>query len=603
MQIVRDRAGTGTAPIRACVLTAAAVAALVMAAAAGPAGAALDAPQNLQAAVMSQTAVQLTWTSSNPSGLEDSYVVERSRYATTAFTAVAEIPATTTSYQDTGLASGTTYYYRVYARTKKGDTAYSNIASATTPGTPPSAPSSLNATAVSSGQIELTWRDNSSNESGFRIERSFYATSGFTQIAVVGANVKSYSNTGLPSSTTYYYRVRAYNSYGASAYSNTAGATTQSTLSLPAAPSDLRATAVSSTQINLTWQDNSTNESGFRIERSHYATSGFTQIAVVGANVTSYANTGLASSTTYYYRVRAYNAYGNSAYSNTASATTSVVMLTPPDAPSGLSAVGGAGRIDLTWVDNSDNETNFDLWRLPSAGAWVNIEHPGANVRSYSDFDVEPGLTYWYVVRAENGAGVSGWSNVASATATATQPQPPAAPYGLSATAVSSSEITLWWSDNSANEAGFRIERSFYPTSGFVQIATVPANVTAYQNFGLAGNTTYYYRVRAYNAYGNSAYSNTAWATTLIVPPAAPSNLRATAASTNRIDLTWTDNSNYEIGFKVERSPSASSGFVQVATVAANVSVYQDTGLSPSTTYYYRVRAYNAYGNSTYSNT
>jgi hypothetical protein len=78
---------------------------------------------------------------------------------------------------------------------------------------------------------------------------------------------------------------------------------------------------VSSSQINLSWTDNSNNETGFKVERSTDGTT-FTQIATVGANVTMYVNTGLSPLTRYYYRVRAYNTGGNSAYSNIASAKT-----------------------------------------------------------------------------------------------------------------------------------------------------------------------------------------------------------------------------------------------------------------------------------------
>ena len=94
-----------------------------------------------------------------------------------------------------------------------------------------------------------------------------------------------------------------------------------------------------------------------------------------------------------------------------------------------------------------------------------------------------------------------------------TQVAPPAAPTGLTATAVSRSQIDLAWSDSSGNEAGFRIERSTNGTT-FAEIGTVGANVTAYQSTGLSANKTYYYRVRAYNAGGHSAYSNTAKAKT-----------------------------------------------------------------------------------------
>ena len=94
-----------------------------------------------------------------------------------------------------------------------------------TPTPTPAAPTSLTATAASSRQINLAWVDNSSNESGFKIEQSTNGTT-FTQVGTVAANIKNYSSTGLNPSTKYYYRVRAYNSGGNSGYSNIANATT-----------------------------------------------------------------------------------------------------------------------------------------------------------------------------------------------------------------------------------------------------------------------------------------------------------------------------------------------------------------------------------------
>ena len=93
--------------------------------------------------------------------------------------------------------------------------------------------------------------------------------------------------------------------------------------SIPAAPTNLVATAASRSQINLTWTDNAANETGFRIERCKGATcTNFALIATVGANVTTYSNTRLNASTTYRYRVYAYNTSGSSGYSNIAFATT-----------------------------------------------------------------------------------------------------------------------------------------------------------------------------------------------------------------------------------------------------------------------------------------
>lgn len=190
--------------------------------------------------------------------------------------------------------------------------------------TPPAAPANLTATAASSSQVNLSWIDSDSSEQGFKIERCTGAgCSDFAQVATVAANVTSYANTGLLASTSYSYRVRAYNGAGDSDYSNTAEATTPAAPAIPAAPTNLTATTVSKSQINLAWTDNASNEDGFRIQRCKGSTcTNFAQIAVVGPNVTTYANTGLSKSTTYRYRVLAYNASGSSAYTNIASATT-----------------------------------------------------------------------------------------------------------------------------------------------------------------------------------------------------------------------------------------------------------------------------------------
>jgi hypothetical protein len=190
--------------------------------------------------------------------------------------------------------------------------------------TPPAAPTDLTASAVSSSQINLTWTDHSNNETGFKIERcTGQGCNTFEQIATVGYNVTSYSNTNLLASTTYKYRVRAYNSSGDSDPSNEASAATPAAPAVPTAPTNLTATAISRSQIDLAWAYNSNNETGFKIERCKGSTcTNFKQIATVGASVTDYSNTSLSRNTTYRYRVRAYNAAGNSGYSETVSATT-----------------------------------------------------------------------------------------------------------------------------------------------------------------------------------------------------------------------------------------------------------------------------------------
>src|SRR2546428_416743 len=114
-----------------------------------------------------------------------------------------------------------------------------------------------------------------------------------------GRNASSCQSTGLGAGTSYRYRVLAYNAGGTSGYSNTA---TVTTLSTPAAPTNLVATVASGSQINLAWTDNATNEDGFRIERAPESTTSLIEIATVRPSVTTFQNTGLTPVTVDSYR-------------------------------------------------------------------------------------------------------------------------------------------------------------------------------------------------------------------------------------------------------------------------------------------------------------
>jgi len=186
--------------------------------------------------------------------------------------------------------------------------------------TPPTAPSSLAATA-NGLSINLSWTDNSTDETGFKLERKTGSGGTYAEItSSIAINATSYADNGLTAGTTYFYRLRSYNAAGNSSYTTEVSATI---VTAPTAPSGLSATASGSTTINLAWTDNSSNETGFKIERK--TGSGGTYAEIVSnqaANSTSYSNTGLTAGTTYYYRIRSYNAAGNSSYSTEIAATT-----------------------------------------------------------------------------------------------------------------------------------------------------------------------------------------------------------------------------------------------------------------------------------------
>lgn len=463
------------------------------------------------------------------------------------------------------------------------------------PVNPPAAPSGLTATTISSSQINLAWTDNSTDEDNFIVARSTTSGGPYTDIATLGANITSHSDTGLTAGTTYFYVVRASNAGGSSANSAQASATTSQTI--PNAPSGLTATAVSQTQINLSWTDNSSNESNFIIGRSTTSGGPYTDIATLGANVTSFNNTGLAAGTTYFYVVRASNAAGSSANSAQASATT---LPAAPAAPGGLTATAvSSSQINLAWTDNSANETSFIVARSTTLGGpYTDIATLGADVTSYSNTGLAANTTYYYVVRASNSGGNSANSNEASATTPETLPT---APGGMSATAVSGSQINLAWTDNSFNETSFIVARGTTTGGPYTDIATLGANVTSYSDMTVVAGTTYFYVVRASNSAGSSPNSNEASATPPVLPTA-PGGLTATPVRATQINLAWTDNSSNESSFIVGRSTTAGGPYTDIATLAANTTTYNDTSVTPNTTYFYVVRAHNTSGDSANSN-
>ncbi len=149
-------------------------------------------------------------------------------------------------------------------------------------------------------------------------------------------------------------------------------ATTKPAPTAPAAPSNLIATAVSSSQINLTWTDNSDNETGFIIERSPDGSTNWTQIATPAANATSYSNTGLSPSTTYYYRIRATNGVGPSSNSNIAHATTaSATGLPAPWVDGDIGSPSPAGSASYTGGTYTAQGAGSDIWTTADSFNYV----------------------------------------------------------------------------------------------------------------------------------------------------------------------------------------------------------------------------------------
>ena len=277
-----------------------------------------------------------------------------------------------------------------------------------------------------------------------------------------------------------------------------------------------------------------------------------------------------------------------------------------PNTPTNFAATSiNSGQSTLTWTDNAINEDGYRIERSVNGGSFLEVGATIANENNFTAGGLTIGNLYSFRVRAVNNAGVSGYSNAAEpqgGTSTA-----PTAPTNLTATGASSSQINLSWTDGSANEVGFSVERcQGSACTDFAEIVHTSAGVANYQDGGRSAATTYRYRVRAFNGIGNSGYSNIAPATTQASggPTEPPSNLRVTPLSSSTIALSWTDDSANEDGFKIERCEGGScNNFAEVGRTGSNIAAFSDTGLNPQTSYSYRVRAFAGLIDSAYSNT
>ncbi len=279
---------------------------------------------------------------------------------------------------------------------------------------------------------------------------------------------------------------------------------------LPAPPGNLQSTWTNSSNYNiqLTWTDLSSNETGFRIERSTDNVN-FSLIGTTTASTTSAVNTVLGAGT-YYYRITSYNIAGASEFG-----TTSSVTVATPNTPSGLTILGQTlSTVTLQWTDTSTTEQSFRIERSTDGTNFALLATTSQNSTQYIDSTVTQGQTYYYRIASVNIVGMSAYG----ASIPHTPLSVPNTPSAMTATLVSSStaHIALNWIDNASDELGFQLERAFNSTTSFALITSPSMNTMSWTDFSSASTAgTWHYRVRAYNLMGESEYSNIA---TVVVP-------------------------------------------------------------------------------------
>lgn len=414
----------------------------------------------------------------------------------------------------------------------------------------PAAPTALNAVSSGGNEVYLSWTDNTPVEAAYEVERSENGTD-YTRIATVGTNVLEYLDQDAGVNKQYYYRVRATNPFGQSAYASK----TVTTQDLNGAFIDLTDDGGT---LEVSNENSNTGENSANLIDNNLGTKYLIPGSFTGYSFSYHSNTGGAKLVTKYTLVS-----GNDASARD---------------PKNWVFEGSNNGTSWTILDTRTNELFPDRYQARAFRL--------ATPAQYSYYRVS--------VTANNGSSIAG--QITEWQVWSIDPNAPEPPDGLVATALSKVEIELTWNDHASDETGYEVER-LGSNGQFTMITQLPSNTTTYIDVGRTPATRYHYRVRGIGANGPSAYSNRATDSTLYDPnlPLPPLNLQATTAGDTEITLAWSDNSENETGFKVQRSKDGTV-YSTVGTVGENEEAYSDATVTLGTHYYYRILAFNTVG-------
>ena len=346
----------------------------------------------------------------------------------------------------------------------------------------PAAPVVKIGNSSTSGKPMLTWNA-VEGATSYRIYRSTAKGSGYSLLGTTTAT--SYTNTGAKAGTTYYYRVKAVNDAGLSAYSNIVSGQVKTVTPKPSAPVVKIGNSAASGKPMLTWNTVS-GATSYKVYRATSQNGTYSLLGTVTA--TSYTNTGAKAGVTYYYKVKAVNSAGESAYSNVVSGKTTVTTLT-------MGHSSTSGKPQLTWKAVS-GAASYRVYRATAKnGAYSVINTTKA--LTYTNVGAALGTTYYYKVEALNASGKSiGFSAIVEGKVA------PVLAVGYSS--VSGKPQLTWKAVPGATE--YQVYRSTQQNSGYTKINTTTA--TSYVNTGAKAGTTYYYRIVAVKGTAVSDFSN-----------------------------------------------------------------------------------------------
>ena len=491
------------------------------------------APTGLAATVGSGT-VTLTW---NASGGATSYTVKRGSVSGGPYTAVANVGSSPTTYTDSGLTNGTTYYY-VVTGTNSAGTSPNSAELPATPIAPPTFTSSATATPnpVTQGTattISATVNDTANTLTNGNVQimvldptGAVALTQNFTGQNFTSGQSHPYSVSLIPSlAGNYTVEIGVFSSNWQQWSWNSSAATiavnSNLTFKSSATPNPSTFAPGGTTNIAVSVTDTGTgalsncivelqafDKSGNAVMTTYWTGQNFTAGQTLQFSYSWSSPASLATGT-YSVDIGVFDAtWSHNYYWNGAAGSITISSSSVPAAPTGLTATGASGEVLLSWTASS-GATSYNVYRGTTSGAEnATPIATGITSTSYTNSGLTNGKPYYFKIAAVNAAGVSAMSSEVSATP---QVGPPAAPQGLSATP-GNGRIKLKWTVSS----GAKSYNVYMGTSAGAESTTpIATGITtaSYTAGNLTNGKTYFFKVSAVNAGGSSPLSNEASAT------------------------------------------------------------------------------------------
>ncbi len=566
-------------------------------------------PTGLVGTALSTTSVKLDWTASTDNSGSVRYIIYT---GSNAYQIVNQ-----NSFTDLYLTANTNYTYSIVAIDNAGNrSAYSSpvtvkTLSNTADTTPPTQPGTPTGVALSPSDIKIYWGASTDNSGtvGYKVMRG--------NVVAGTTSLLYFTDSNLSADTNYSYTVIAVDPSGNSSSPSspitiktqppTSTTPTGGDTTPPTPPTGLAYTQLSTTSAKITWTAGTDNVgvTGYKVYQ------GTTYLGLTSN--TYYTVSNLVAGTASNFSVQSMDAVGNVSINSTAltiTLTGGTINTTAPAAPSGLVATlvnGTTGVVKLTWKDNSNNETKFDIYHKGPSSTSATLTFLNSvpvNILEYTHSGASSGVNQYYVVACISDVCSAPTLTVSITVPPAGDTTPPLVS-GVNSSLQSATEAYVSWTANetSTGKVAYGTVTGQLSLFGATPCPTSPISTTNFciKLSGLESSKTYFYRVVATDTAGNNGYSQEASFTTpagTVAPtiPVTPTGVTAQidTAGTS-VNIFWQDNSNNETQFKISRRNQGTTTWTQIGSVGYNTERFTNTAVSAGS-YEYSVSACNTVG-------